>query len=333
MRLFTWGAKPEMEQRNIGRSGLKVSAVGLGCNNFGWNLDAATSTGIIHRALDLGVTLFDTAPVYGVNGGESEEILGRALGGRRQQAVVVTKFGMAMDRTGRTDTSRRTVLREIEDSLRRLNTDYVDIYMLHWPDWSTPMEETLRALDDIVTAGKALYIGCSNIPAWRLVEARWISRTDRLHEFIVTQNEYSLAQRSLDKDLMPALQAYDVALMPYSPLANGLLTGKYRRGQPAPEGTRLAQNLWGLGDRLLTEDKLLLTEQLGEFAQAHDHSLLELAISWLLSNPRVCSVIGGATGIEQLEANVAAADAWRLGREELAEVDRICRGGAGGAKG
>jgi aryl-alcohol dehydrogenase-like predicted oxidoreductase len=315
-----------MEMRNVGKSGLKVSAVGLGCNNFGWTMPADESEKIIHKALDLGVTMYDTAPVYGERGGESEEILGRALGARRQNVAIVTKFGMSLDRTGRTNTSRSAILRDVEDSLSRLNTDYIDIYMLHWPDWSTPMAETLRALDDIVTSGKARYIGCSNIPAWRLVEAKWISKTDRLHSFIVSQNEYSLAQRALDKDLMPTLQAYDVALMPYSPLANGLLTGKYRLGQAAPDGSRLAKNLWGLGNRLLTEEKLTLAENLATFAESRGHTLLELAISWQLSNPQICSVIGGATKIEQLEANVAAADVWRLSKEEMSEVDDLCKG-------
>ena len=314
-----------MEQRKVGSSGLRVSAVGLGCNNFGWTMEAGPSETIIRRALDLGVTLFDTAPVYGVEGGDSEKVLGKALGADRQRAVIVSKFGMTLDRSGRRDTSRAAIMREMEDSLRRLDTDYIDIYMLHWPDWETPMEETLRALDDLVTAGKVRYIGCSNIPAWRLVEAKWISKTDRLHSFIVSQNEYSLAQRSLDKDLMPALDAYDVGLMPYSPLANGLLTGKYTRGQAAPEGSRLAKNLWGLGDRLLTEQKLKLADELAAFAESRGRSLLELAISWQLSNPRICSVIGGATKVEQLEANVAAAEVWRLNAEEMAEVDRICK--------
>ena len=314
-----------MEIRNVGKSGLKVSAVGLGCNNFGWTMEAGKSEEIIHKALELGVTLFDTAPVYGEQGGESEQILGKALGNKRQDVVIVTKFGMAMERTGRTDTSRRAVMQDIEDSLRRLNTDYVDIYMLHWPDWSTPMEETLRALDDIVTSGKARYIGCSNIPAWRLVEAKWISKTDSLHGFIVSQNEYSLAQRSLDTELMPTLEAYDVAQMPYSPLANGLLTGKYSRGQQVADDTRLGKNLWGLGDRLLTDKKLMLVEGLEKFASDKGHTLLELAISWQLSNPIICSVIAGATRVEQLESNVAAADVWRLNAEELAEVDRICK--------
>jgi len=314
-----------VEKRNVGKSGLRVSAVGLGCNNFGWLIDADLSERIIHKALDHGVTLFDTAPVYGVKGGESEQILGRALGNQRKDAVILTKFGMTMDRSGRTDTSRAALMREIEASLKRLGTDYVDIYMLHWPDWTTPMEETLRALDDIVAAGKARYIGCSNLPAWRLVEAKWISRTDRLHDFIVSQNEYSLAQRDAEASLLPALKEYGVGFMGYSPLANGLLSGKFSAGAAAPEDTRLGRNMWNLANRYLTDNMLRLAENLGKFAAERGHSLIELAISWQLSNPLICSVIAGASKPEQIEANAAAGTGWRLDPEELAAVDRICR--------
>jgi len=315
-----------MEQRNVGKSGLRVSAVGLGCNNFGWLIDADISEKIIHQALDLGVTLFDTAPVYGVNGGESEQILGKALGARRQDVVLLTKFGMTLDRTGRTNTSRAAILKEVEASLQRLNTDYIDIYMLHWPDWKTPLDETLRALDDIVTSGKARYIGCSNIPAWRLVEAQWISKSDRLHKFIVSQNEYSLAQREAESSLFPALQEYGVGFMGYSPLANGLLTGKFKPGMEAPKDTRLGQNMWGTGKRYLSEKMLKLADDLNNFASARGHTLIEFAIARQLSNPLVCSVIGGASKPEQLAMNVAAGNCgWRLDAEEMAEVDKICR--------
>lgn len=314
-----------MEKRNVGKSGLKVSAVGLGCNNFGWLIDDSQSEKIIHKALDLGVTLFDTAPVYGVKGGESETILGRTLGNRRKEAVVLTKFGMTLDRSGRTDTSRAAVMKEIEASLKRLNTDYIDIYMLHWPDWTTPMQETLRALDDIITSGKARYIGCSNIPAWRLVEAKWISKSDRLHDFIVSQNEYSLAQRDADTSLFPALKEYGVGFMGYSPLANGLLTGKFSSGGTVPEDSRLGKNMWNTGNRYLTEPMLRLADNLSRFAAERGHSLIELAISWQLSNPLICSVIAGASKLEQIEANVAAGSGWRLTAEELSEVDKICK--------
>lgn len=319
-----------MELRNVGRSGLRVSAVGLGCNNFGWTMGAPESEAIIHKALDLGVTLFDTAPVYGATGGESETILGAALGARRKDAVILTKFGVPIVRTpGMTmNTSRAAIIDGIEASLKRLGTDYIDIYMLHWPDPTTPMEETLRALDDIIRAGKARYIGCSNLSAWKLVEAQWISKTEHLHPFIVSQNEYSLAQREADKSLIPALDDYGVALMPYAPLANGLLTGKYSSAKPAPEDSRLGKNMWNMAARYLSEGRLALADNLAAFAAARGHSLLELAIGWLLSQPRICSVIGGATRPEQLDANVAASG-WRLTAEDLAEVDTICRDGRG----
>lgn len=313
-----------MEKRNVGKSGLRVSAVGLGCNNFGWTMSAADSEPIIHKALDLGVTLFDTAPVYGETGGESEQVLGKALGARRKDAVIVTKFGIPLDRSGGMNTSRRAVMAEVEASLKRLGTDYIDIYMLHWPDASTPLEETLRALDDIVRSGKARYIGCSNLSAWRLVEAKWISKTEHLNSFIVSQNEYSLAQRDADTSLLPMLAEYGLGFMGYSPLANGLLTGKYSAGS-VPEDSRLGKNLWGMGERFLTEPKLKLADALAAFAKGKGHSLIELAMSWQLSNPLVCSVIAGATKPAQIESNVAAASGWRLSAEELAEVDRICR--------
>lgn len=314
-----------MEQRHVGKSGLRVSSVGLGCNNFGWTVDPHASREIIHRALDLGVTLYDTAPVYGPKGGESEEILGAALGTRRKDVAINTKFGLVLGGGGRTDTSRAAIMTGIEESLRRLKTDYVDIYMLHFPDESTPMEETLRALDDIVRQGKARYIACSNMTAWRLVEARWISRTEHLAGFIVSQNEYNLVQREADRTLLPALREYGVGLMPYAPLANGLLTGKYAAGKPAPEGSRLGRNMWRTADRYLTEARLAMTDRLGRFAAGRGRNLVELAICWQLSNPLVCSVIAGATTVEQVEANVAADSGWRLDAEELAEVDRLCK--------
>ena len=315
-----------MQQRNVGKSGLRVSAVGLGCNNFGWLIDADISERIIHKALDLGVTLFDTAPIYGVKGGESEQLLGKVLGARRQDVVVVTKFGMLLDGSGRTNTSRSAVMNEIEASLKRLNTDYIDIYMLHWPDWNTPLEETLRALDDIVTSGKARYIGCSNIPAWRLVEAQWISKTDRLHQFMVSQNEYSLVQRDAETSLFPALQEYGVGFMGYSPLANGLLTGKFKPGAEVPQDTRLGKNTWGFGSRYLADHLLQLADDLDQFAQTRGHTLVELAMAWQLANPLVCSVISGASRLEQLEMNVAAGNCgWILSADEMAEIDNICR--------
>ena len=317
-----------MEQRNVGKTGLRVGTVGLGCNNFGWLIDEDASRAVIGRALDLGATLFDTAPRYGKEGGESESILGKVLGDRRKDVVIITKFGVPLGAGGPPNTSRAVVLESAEASLRRLRTDYIDIFMLHWPDPKTPFEETLRALDDLVSAGKVRYIGCSNLAAWQLVESKWISRTERLHGFIVAQNEYSILTRRPDTDLIPALVEYGVGFIPYSPLANGLLTGKYSRRAPPPPDSRLGKNQWKLGDRLLTEEKLSVVEALDELARARGHKLIELATSWLLARPTVCSVIAGATRPEQVEQNLSAGE-WRLGTDELAEVDRICRGSGG----
>lgn len=311
-----------MNIRNVGKSGLKVSSIGLGCNNFGLTIDAATSKTLVDHALDAGVTLFDTAPIYGSAWGESERILGDALGKRRHEAVVVSKFGMTPDFTKR-DSSRRALITDIETSLQRLKTDYLDIYMLHWPDPTTPMEETLRALDDLVSSGKVRYIGCCNLPAWKVVEAKWLSKTDKLHEFIVTQDEYSLINQSAKQKLLPALEHYGMALMPYSPLANGLLTGKYTLEGTPPADTRLSKNLWNMGDRYLTDTNLQTVKRLTEFAAERDHSVLELAVSWLLSQPAVCSVIAGTTKIKQLEQNIHAGD-WQLSEDELQKIDAIC---------
>lgn len=312
-----------MNIRNIGQSGLRVSSLGLGCNNFGHRADAATSQAIVHRALDLGITLFDTAPIYGKQWGASEQILGESLGPRRKDVVIVTKFGLTPG-GGSPDTSRSAVIRGVQQSLQRLGTDYIDLFLLHWPDPTTPMEETLRALEDVIRAGQVRYIGCCNLPAWRVVEAKWLSRSAGLNEFILTQDEYSLAHRGAEGSLLPALREYDMGFMPYSPLANGLLTGKYSRKSAAPADSRLGINLWNMGDRYLTRQKLELAEALARFAGDHGHSLLELAVSWLLAQTSVCSVIAGATRVEQLEQN-AGADGWRLTAEVLEQVDRICR--------
>jgi len=311
-----------MEKRRVGHSGLQVSAIGMGCNNFGWTIDAASSKPVLHRALDLGVTLFDTAPIYGQEWGASETLLGEVLGPRRKDVVIVTKFGMVPG--GPPDTSRASVLDGIDASLKRLRTDYIDVYMLHWPDSGTPLQETLRALDDVVRAGKARYIGVSNLAAWRVVESKWLSRGDRLHEFIVAQDEYSLAQRKAERDLLPALGAYGMGFMPYSPLANGLLSGKYSRNHPPPADSRLGRNLWNVGDRFLAPPMLAMADALADFARERGRSLLELAVSWLLAQPSVCTVIAGATRTEQVEQNVAAGG-WRLTADELAEINRICR--------
>jgi aryl-alcohol dehydrogenase-like predicted oxidoreductase len=310
-----------MQERNLGSSGLRVSLVGLGCNNFGGRIDLEATRRVVHKALDLGITLFDTADVYGERGG-SETLLGQILGERRKDIVLATKFGMEMDDTGKKrGGSRRYVMQAVEDSLRRLKTDWIDLYQLHRPDPLTPIEETLRALDDLIRQGKVRYAGCSNLAAWQVVEAQWTARTEHLVAFASCQDEYSLLVREIEKELVPAIRACRMGLLPFFPLASGLLTGKYKRNAPMPEGTRLA-NTQRLADRYMTEANWGKVERLQAFAEARGKSLLELAFSWLAANPCVSSVIAGATKPEQLEANVRAA-AWALTADDLAEIDRL----------
>jgi aryl-alcohol dehydrogenase-like predicted oxidoreductase len=310
-----------MRIRNLGRSGLQVSLVGLGCNNFGGRIDLEASRRVVHKALDLGVTLFDTADIYGENG-RSESFLGEILGSRRREIVLATKFGSPMDPAGKLKgASRRYILAAVEDSLRRLKTDWIDLYQLHVPDPATPIEETLGALDDLVRQGKVRYVGCSNLPAWQVVEAQWTARQANLEAFISCQDEYSLVKRDIEAELLPAAQAYGLGLLPFFPLASGLLTGKYRRDAPLPAGSRLA-NTDRLANRYLNDANWRLVEALEAFCRKRGRSLLELAFSWLSVRPQVASVIAGATRPEQVEQNVKAAD-WQLSAEELAEIDRL----------
>ncbi len=319
-----------MDVRHIGRSGLQVSAVGLGCGNFGWVNDAEETCAIVHRALDLGVTLFDTSDYYGA--GASEEFLGAALGERRKAVVVATKFGMprngagTFDRPSSGDGSRREIMSAVEGSLRRLKTDWIDLYQLHWPDVATPIEETLRALEDLIRQGKVRYIGCSNLPVWRVADAAWTARDQGLNAFVSTQDEYSLLQRDADRERIPAAQAYGLGLIPYFPLANGMLTGKYRRGGDFAADSRFAK-LPVMADRVVNERAWNIVEALSAFCEARGHSLVELAFSWLLSRPTVCSVIAGASRPSQIDANVAATG-WTLSTEDLVEIDRLTLGGA-----
>ncbi|HML15492.1 MAG TPA: aldo/keto reductase [Bryobacteraceae bacterium] len=309
-----------MNLRNLGKSGLRVSIAGLGCNNFGARIDLEATRKVVDKAIDLGITLFDTADIYGNKGG-SETMLGAVLGDRRKNIILATKFGMQMETPEKKGASRRYIMSEVEDSLRRLRTDWIDLYQLHEADPRTPIEETLRALDDVIRQGKARYIGCSNVPAWGVVEAEWTARSSGTNKFISTQNEYSLLARDIDRDLVPVVEAYGLGLLPYFPLANGLLTGKYDRAKPMPEGARLTGNQ-RLADRLLTDDNWRKVEKLTEFAITRGHSLLDLAFAWLLARPGVASVIAGATKPEQLDQNVKAVD-WQLTAAELDEVDKI----------
>jgi aryl-alcohol dehydrogenase-like predicted oxidoreductase len=314
-----------MEQRVLGRSGLQVSVVGLGCNNFGGmiqSLDLEGARKVVHAALDAGITLFDSSDSYGSNGG-SERTLGEILGDRRKGIVLATKFASPLnrDKSTRYNGSRGYIMAAVEDSLRRLKTDYIDLYQYHFPDPLTPIEETLRALDDLVRQGKVRYIGCSNLSAWQLVDAVWTSRHFGLHRFLCTQAELSLLARDAETHLFPALQATGMTLLPYFPLASGLLTGKYRKEQAMPSGTRMTLPYFR---KLLTEDRLDKIEELSVFAEARGRTILELAMSWLAAQPLVSSIIAGATRPEQVAAN-AGAVGWRLTAEELAEVDAITK--------
>ena len=312
-----------MEFRHLGRSGLQVSIVGIGTNNFGGRMDADATKLVVNEALDLGINLFDEADVYGGRG-KSEEFFGAALKGRRHEAVIATKFGNPMgDGPMRSGGSRRYIMQAVEDSLRRLQTDYIDVYQMHRPDPHTPIDETLRALDDLVSSGKVRYIGSSNYAGWQLAEAELTSRASHFVSFVSSQVEYSLLNRDVEKEHIPAVQRYGQSLLPYYPLASGMLTGKYRPGQEAPAGTRLAAP--GMQtDKFFTERNLGIAQKLDEFATAHGHTLLELAFSWLATKPYVASVIAGATKPEQVRANAAAAE-WRLTAEEMKEVDEITK--------
>jgi aryl-alcohol dehydrogenase-like predicted oxidoreductase len=310
-----------MNHRSLGKSGLEVSTVGLGCNNFGMRIDLEATRKVVDKALDLGITLFDTADIYGNKGG-SETMLGQVLGERRKDIVLATKFaGPMVEGKTRRDASRGYIMTAVEASLRRLKTDWIDLYQLHFADPLTPMEETLRALDDLIHQGKVRYIGCSNLPAWQMVEAQWIARDCGVNRFISAQDEYSLLARKVEEETIPAAQAYGMGLLPYFPLASGMLTGKYRRGADAPAGTRFA-TIPSLANRYASDANWALVETLEAFCAARERTLLDLAFSWLLARPPVASVIAGATKPEQLEANVKAAD-WTLTPEDLAEIDRL----------
>jgi aryl-alcohol dehydrogenase-like predicted oxidoreductase len=310
-----------MEARNLGTSGLRVSVVGLGCNNFGGRIGLEESRAVVHKALDLGITLFDTADTYGNRGG-SEECLGEVLGERRKDIVLATKFGMPMDEAkARRGASRRYIMMAAEASLRRLRTDWIDLYQLHTPDAQTPIEETLRALDDLIRQGKVRYVGNSNFAAWQAVEAHWAARHHDLDRFVSCQNEYSLLKRDVEAELVPAMLACGLGLLPYFPLAGGLLTGKYKRQAPLPQGTRFAR-MEGLANRYLTAANWTGVESLEGFCARRGHSLLELAFSWLAARRPVASVIAGATRPEQVEQNVRAVS-WELTPDDLAEIDRL----------
>jgi len=312
-----------MQIRNLGGSGLRVSAVGLGCNNFGQRIDLEASRKVIHKAIDLGITLFDTADIYSNMGG-SENVLGAVLGDRRKDIVLATKYSKPMAEDGtKQGASRRYIMSAVEASLTRLKTDYVDLYQQHDFDPLTPIEETMRALDDLVRQGKVRYIGNSNFPAWRIAEAEMVARQMNVSRFVSCQDEYSLVMRDIEKDLLPAAAEYKLGLLPFFPLASGLLTGKYKKGEAAPGDTRFGK-MPRLRDRYVTPRNEDIVDKLQAFTEKSGHTMLELAFSWLASRPQVSSVIAGATRVEQVEQNVKAIG-WVLSAEEIAEIDGITK--------
>ena len=308
--------------RRLGTSGLVVSTVGLGTNNFGMKLDLEQSRAVVHAALDHGITLFDTSDSYG----DSEQRLGEILQGNRDDVLIATKFGSDVRRRGQDNGadwgargSRRYIHRAVENSLRRLRTDWIDLYQLHRPDPDTPLEETLSALDDLVHAGKVRYLGHSNFRGWQVADAEWIARTRNLERFISAQNEYSLLNRTVETDLVPALEHFGIGLLPFFPLASGLLTGKYRRGAQAPAGSRI--QAWGM-ESVLTDGTFDVLDKLEAFAAERSITLLDVAIGGLAAQPAVSSVIAGATSPAQVAAN-AKAGRWQPTNEELVEINRL----------
>ncbi len=307
-----------MEYRKRGNSGLEISESGLGGNNFGWWADEQTSITVINNAIDAGINFIDTADMYGR--GQSEEFVGKAVKSKRSQLIIATKFASKMgDGPNQKGGSRYYIMKAVDASLRRLQIDYIDLYQIHFPDPTTPIEETLRALDDLVRAGKVRYIGCSNFVAWQLCEALWTSKANNLQSFVTVQPQYNLLDRRIERELVPCCQSYNIGVIPYSPLSGGFLTGKYRHGEERPADGRLSNSRF---DDMFTEGNWNKLAKLEAFAAERDHTVGELAIAWLLAKPWVSTVIAGARKIEQVSANVAAGE-WKLTAEEVAEVDTI----------
>lgn len=315
----------EMKYRRLGESGLAVSVVGLGCNNFGMKMDQGAADAVVGAALDAGMTLFDTSDSYGSRPGESEEMLGHALRGRRDEAIVATKFGSDLRGANGPDWgargSRRYVRKAVDASLRRLGTDWIDLYQIHKPDPSTPIRETLTALDELVKEGKVRYAGCSNHPAWRMADAAWIARTEGLAPFVSAQDHYNLLERDKDNvqsEIIPMCERFGMSLLPYFPLASGVLTGKYRRDAPPPPGSRFT--VWPVNR--LDGTNWDLVEALAEFAAERDRPMIDIAIGTLTAMPVVGSVIAGATSTDQIHANVQAG-LWEPTEEDTAALEDI----------
>ena len=319
-----------MEYRNLGSAGVKVSVVGLGCNRFGNVVDAEGTKAIVQQALDLGINFFDTADVYGERGG-SEELLGRALAGKWQQVVLATKVRSRMgDGPNDAGASRYHIQAGVEASLRRLKTDHIDLYQIHSWDEETPIDETMRALDDLVRAGKVRYIGASNFDAWQLCRANDLAEMRGWEAFVTIQPHYHMLERGIERELIPYCRMAGVGILPYFPLAGGFLTGKYQRGQPAPKGTRGERSPYV--QKYMTDANYDLLDQLRPIAEAHGCQLADLAIAWLLSEPLVSSVIAGATRPEQVRTNAAAAG-MALSEEEVERIRALLEAGSPAAAG
>jgi aryl-alcohol dehydrogenase-like predicted oxidoreductase len=309
-----------VEYRNLGKSGLKVSLVGLGCNNFGGRVDAERTADVVNACIDAGITFFDTADIYGA--GKSEEFLAPALKPHRRNIVIATKSAGSMGEGPYwRGASRRYLMDAVDACLRRLETDYIDLYQVHMPDGDTPQEETLRALDDIVRAGKVRYIGCSNYAGWQVADAAWTAKSEHLTPFVSAQNQYSLLERGIERELMPACKQFGLGVLPFFPLASGFLTGKYRPNEAPPEGSRLAGQS-PMAGRILSDKNYDSLVKLENFATERGHTMIELAMSWLATQPIISSVIAGATRPEQVYENAKSAD-WRLHPDEMQQIDEI----------
>lgn len=308
-----------MQYRNLGSSGLKVSAIGLGTNQFGGKVDQATVSNILSAAIDQGINFIDTADVY--QKGRSEETIGKALKGRREQVLLATKvFLPTGEGPNQHGASRHHILKGVENSLRRLDTDHIDLYQIHRWDDKAPIEETLRTLDDLVTSGKVRYIGSSNFSGWQIAHAAHVAQNNHWHRFVSEQPHYHMLARELEKEILPAADHFGVGILPYFPLAGGFLTGKYKRDQPAPAGSRGETSQY-VKD-YFTDRNFEILGKLTAFAEERSHTMGELAHAWLLAHPQVSSVISGATKVEHLLANAAAAD-WELTAEEFNELIAI----------
>lgn len=308
-----------MQYRQLGKSGLKVSVIGLGTNQFGGKVDLEGTKNILDAALDMGINLIDTADVY--QGGRSEENIGEALKGRRNTALIATKvFFKVGEGPNDLSASRQHILAGVEDSLHRLQTDYIDLYQIHRWDAGTPIEETMQALDDLVRSGKVRYIGASNFSGWQLTHANAIAELRGWTKFVSIQPHYHILEREIEKELIPACDYFGVGILPYFPLAGGFLTGKYQEGQPAPEGSRGESSDYM--KRYMTSDSYAKLDQLKVFAEERDHTINELAHAWLLAQPMVSSVISGATKVEHVQANAAAGE-WELSSDDVAALNEI----------